>query len=79
MLELSNSPMLDIQNSDKLVHLEPKAHQMSVRIKFGSQGSMSKGANMSCLASPHGFCLGPGEQIFVADTQNHNIKVFIIF
>lgn len=43
---------------------------MVIKERWGSQGS-----NRGQLNSPHGFCLGFGEEIVVADTQNHRIHV----
>ncbi|PAA92905.1 hypothetical protein BOX15_Mlig002221g1 [Macrostomum lignano] len=44
---------------------------MTVRHRWGSLGSAIGQFN-----SPHGFCLGPEEDIVVADTQNHRIQIF---
>ena len=46
------------------------ANEMQIRCKFGQLGADSMQFN-----SPHGFCLGHGEEIIVADTQNHRIQV----
>ncbi len=45
---------------------------MSINIKFGALGQAKSQFN-----SPHGFCLGyEGEEIIVADTNNHRIQIF---
>ena len=48
--------------------------QMDIRCKFGQLGN-----DVMQFNSPHGFCLGPGEEIIVADTQNHRIQVRLTF
>jgi hypothetical protein len=40
------------------------------RCKFGNLGEACGYFN-----APHGFCLGPKEEIVVADTYNHRIQV----
>jgi hypothetical protein len=45
---------------------------MSINNKFGALGAAKSQFN-----SPHGFCLGfEGEDIIVADTNNHRIQIF---
>ena len=44
---------------------------MQIRCKFGSLGETERQFH-----SPHGFCMGPNEEIIVADTFNHRIQVF---
>lgn len=44
---------------------------MHIRIKFGQLGS-----GPTQFSSPHGFCLGPNEEIVVADTNNHRMQIF---
>lgn len=48
-----------------------KMSAMQIRCKFGQLGP-GKGQ----FNSPHGFCLGPDEDIVVADTNNHRVQVF---
>ena len=43
---------------------------MQIRCKFGSLGETERQFH-----SPHGFCMGPNEEIIVADTFNHRIQV----
>lgn len=44
---------------------------MHIRFKFGQLGS-----GPTQFSSPHGFCLGPNEEIVVADTNNHRVQIF---
>ncbi|KAH9420616.1 hypothetical protein DERP_001044 [Dermatophagoides pteronyssinus] len=44
---------------------------LNVTYKFGQIGT-----GPGCLDTPHGFCLGPNEDIVIADTNNHRICVF---
>lgn len=44
---------------------------MQIRCKFGSLGETERQFH-----SPHGFCMGPNEEIIVADTFNHRIQIF---
>ncbi len=48
-----------------------KPGTMQIRCKFGSLGDQDRQFH-----SPHGFCMGPNEDIIVADTYNHRIQVF---
>ena len=45
---------------------------MQIRCKFGSLGETERQFH-----SPHGFCMGPNEEIIVADTFNHRIQVLL--
>ena len=47
---------------------------MQIRCKFGSLGETERQFH-----SPHGFCMGPNEEIIVADTFNHRIQVLLFF
>ena len=47
-----------------------KPATMQIRCKFGSLGELERQFH-----SPHGFCMGPNEEIIVADTFNHRIQV----
>jgi len=48
-----------------------KPTTMQIRCKFGSLGELDRQ-----FRSPHGFCMGPNEEIIVADTFNHRIQIF---
>ncbi|OTF71493.1 brat protein-like protein [Euroglyphus maynei] len=48
-----------------------RARQLQVAYKFGQIGT-----GPGCLDTPHGFCLGPNDDIVIADTNNHRICVF---
>lgn len=51
-------------------NLFDKPATMQIRNKFGSLGDAD-----GQFHSPHGFCMGPNEEIIVADTYNHRIQV----
>ena len=53
-----------------LNNLGDKPATMQIRCKFGSLGELERQFH-----SPHGFCMGPNEEIIVADTFNHRIQV----
>ena len=55
--------------SNSLAMLDRPA-TMQIRCKFGSLGELERQFH-----SPHGFCMGPNEEIIVADTYNHRIQV----
>ena len=50
-----------------------KPATMQIRCKFGSLGELERQFH-----SPHGFCMGPNEEIIVADTFNHRIQVIFM-
>lgn len=49
-------------------------NRLGIRIenKFGSLGASTEQFN-----APHGFCLGADDEIVIADTNNHRIKVIL--
>ena len=58
------------QENVGLNNLGDKPATMQIRCKFGSLGELERQFH-----SPHGFCMGPNEEIIVADTFNHRIQV----
>lgn len=75
-LTLNNSMWMDtsLQGSNNLGNRFEKPATMQIRNKFGALGDQ-KGQ----FHSPHGFCMGPNEEIIVADTYNHRIQVLLLW
>merc|ERR1712018_254644 len=59
------------QENMGLNNFADKPATMQIRCKFGSLGELERQFH-----SPHGFCMGPNEEIIVADTFNHRIQIF---
>uniref|UniRef100_A0A1A9W9I6 B-box C-terminal domain-containing protein n=1 Tax=Glossina brevipalpis TaxID=37001 RepID=A0A1A9W9I6_9MUSC len=68
---LHATPPLSPHNTINILTGRNKATPMQVRCKFGVLGTSKEQFH-----SPHGFCLGINEEIIVADTNNHCIKMF---
>ncbi|CAG0883996.1 unnamed protein product [Darwinula stevensoni] len=66
---INNAPGPPLQYRRSYTGQKPKVTQICFR--FGAMGA-SRGE----FQSPHGFCLGPEEEIIIADTNNHRIQVF---
>ena len=74
-----HSPQVQADISSNAVLLESKSEMdknvnkgfMQIRCKFGRLGS-----EIGQFNTPHGFCLGLQEEVFIADTHNHRIQVF---
>jgi len=62
----SVNPLIASKNSS-----QARLNNMQIRHKFGYLGSGRGQFN-----SPHGFCLGPNQEIVVADTNNHRVCIF---
>jgi len=65
------TPPQDNLGLSNLMQSGDKPATMQIRCKFGSLGELERQFH-----SPHGFCMGPNEEIIVADTFNHRIQIF---
>ena len=69
--DTGNISTVDLSESNTATEKNENKNVMQIRCKFGRLGSEKGQFN-----SPHGFCLGLQEEVFIADTHNHRIQVF---